>query len=833
MTESKKWSTNYDDNVEKLNKSLSTINKDYGFLYFQPSASSINTSNLDLCYVGTDSNSSNPVPSVTMYNINNLIVGTSSNPYHTNDSCKLNAAILESQYVMSDEQKFKNKTKNPGLNFNVINQYYNKDVKMFLKFSNNPSSSSSLNSYIYSGLATRFDNINNATNKLIIGKEKYSVEWYGFFCPSSTGNWTFTINSTNPAYIWIGDIAINDYQSNNSLINTINSQSVSGTANFLMNRYYPIRIQYGNRLNTDTFSLTITGPDSHTNGIPLLYTFYNSDGSLFEKSIVYYSLVDSGYANKGLYSCYVTNPDKETYMQLKNYNSSFNTETVWSLFNEDTDDNLLDPNNYLSIDSKTNYISIYNSGNVLKTLSDSNGNPVSSTGNIKLGEDGTLQVEQLSSPGTFVTVSKNKTGLNTPDSNSSWSSKKVPNNIKITPSNNLTNKNNDYVLISSNLFYALTLNYKGNLNIVQNIKACTTKDSNGIHYTSSTSNTDINSRYLYRINGDEKINNLYMVNKNSQTLLPVDKNIKNINLLKGIYTKYPEYYPSNSSNSIADPNSNCQSWCDKDSTCSYYYSYTENGKPYCQTNSAPTFGSDLTPKLYVPKQPTNRDSDNSTLHLRNIGMNSLPNDARSQIGRTDTSDYTSYQNYELLGSQSFILDDSKKIGFNGLDTPLKKELISNWNYINGSGQPIKSPEVETFDNQGYKTSSVVRNIGGNPGNNKSLPNQILNDQVYPMIAISKDYANLQNQINNKYNNIDSNINKITNDNQSGARDLLKTNDIYDYNANTLIYSTKKKHKEDAIKDDVNIMLMQTNDLFILGSLGVATLLIAAIYFGKE
>lgn len=823
-------STDYDTNSSKLRNSLFNIKTDYAFTYFKPDSSQISVADLKLCYAGK------PETSVQMHDINIDLNGPQV--YHTNKSCKLNASLLQAKYINTDQQNIFNKTldnglKKQGLQFIVVDGYSIGDPKYFL----NKTSS-------YSGLATKFDTIANATTSLISDPNylKYSVEWYGFFCPPKTGNWTFKISSSNNniGYIWVGDIAINDYANRDYIAPIAKTTSSSGGQTTLsMNRYYPIRIQYGNQLKTDILSVNITGPNGE-DGIPYLFTLYNSDGiggtagTLFEKSVIYYSLVESSpnLTSNGLYNCYVTRPDSDTYKQLKNNASSSTYETVWSLLNEaeTADNNKLNSNNYLTIDKDTGVISLYGSSGILKSLSDSNGNPVKSTGNIKLGDDGLLQVEN--SGGAYTSVSISNTGLDTPQPDTANSN--INSTIKLTSNLSMKNSSTPVVLVSSNKKFLLSITKLGNLVILQNSKACASTNSNDadLHYTSSSTN-DPNSRYLYRINGDEKMNNLYMVNKSKAKLLPVEKNPTNIVLLKNQYTPYSGYYPSATTGDVKKSQSECQELCDADPACAYYYAYTNSGTSFCQIHSSPSFGSTLTPPVFIPKQRSN--NGDSMLYLRNYGMNLSSTDARSDVPNVQSSDYAQYQQYELLADKKFILADSKNIGYNGFDTPLRNQLVRNWNYIKGSGEPLDPPEIESFDNHDYQKSDDVRNLGGNPGNDKSLPNEILNRQINPMISVAQDYANLQQAINNKYYSIGSKLDKVSNTNRTGIRDALEDdpNQLYDFNGNTFFYGSKKPQKQDALKDDINIMLTQTNDLFILGSLTIASLLIAAIYFVKE
>jgi len=817
-------STDYDTNSSKLRNSLFNIKTDYAFTYFKPDSSQITVADLNLCYAGK------PDPSIQMHDINIDLKGPQV--YHTNKSCKLNASLLQAKYINTDQQNIFTKTianglKKQGLKFVVVDGYSLGNPKYFL----NKNSS-------YSDLATKFDTIANATKNLISDPDyvKYSVEWYGFFCPPVTGNWTFKISSSNNniGYVWVGDIAINDY-ANSDYISPIakTTSSSGGQTSLNMNRYYPIRIQYGNQSKGDIFVLKITGPNGQ-DGIPYLFNLYNADGTLFEKSVIYYSLIESdpNLTSKGLYNCYVTRPDAETYKQLKNNTSSSIYETVWSLLDEAEarDNNKLNSNNYLAIDKDTGVISLYGSSGILKSLTDYTGNPIKSTGNIKLGDDGLLQVEN--SEGVYTLVSKSNAGLDTPQPDAT--NNNMNNTFKITSNLSMTNRTTPFILLSTNKNYMLSITKLGNLAIVQTSKACkpTNSTDSNVHYTSS-STSDPNSRYLYRINGDEKMNNLYMVNKSKETLLPVEKNPTNIVLLQNQYTSYSGYYPSETIDDVKKSQPECQAECDSNPACSYYYAYTSGGTSFCKIHVSTSFGSTLTPPSFAPKQPSN--TGESTLYLRNYGMNLSPTDARTAVPNVQSSDYAQYQQYELLADKKFILADSKNIGYNGFDTPLRNQLVRNWNYIKGSGQPLNSPEIESFDTHEYQNSEDVRNLGGNPGNDKNLPDEIINKQIHPMISVAQDYAALQQAIHDKYYSIGSKLDKVSNTNRTGIRDELQDdpNQIYDFNGNTFYYGSKKPQKQDALKEDINIMLTQTNDLFILGSLTIASLLIAAIYFVKE
>jgi hypothetical protein len=644
--------TDYNNNKIKLTNNINRLASDYGFTYFVPST--INVYDLNKCYSQDSSNN------IIMKDISNY--QRNSQPvYHTNNSCKLNATILHSKQKLYEKNKIINIIKNgglkQGLSFKIIDKYYNGNSKFFL------------NSNIsYDDIAVKFDNLQNATNnKINTISTAYSIEWYGYFKPNMTGIWTFTLLTDNISLLWIGDIAINDYENLNAAINTKGSNTVS--LNLNANKHYPIRIQYGNTSLTQSnkFTLTISSP-KNDDGISMLCSLYNSDGSLFEKQLMYYSLneVTPDLTIKGLFNCYVTDP-----------NDNSNT------------------------------------------------------------------VKQ--------------------------------------PSNDITKCDG----------------------IV-----------NGVHFNKK----DNKNMYLYRIEGDPKMNNLFMINNNDKNILHVPHNDT---ILTNSYIEYNDKYPlvTEQDKSTRLSQKDCNKKCDNDPNCKYFYSYTKNNTNYCITKNDDYFPNQLNPKQL------NDNVKSSTLYVRNKVPKLSNTDARYNLNTINTNNYKSYSDYELIIDKELIIPDKHNIGYNGLNNEIKDQFIKNWEYINGTGS-IK----ENFDNHNYN----VPINSGNPGSNASIPDSIITNQINPLIKISQDYSELQKNVNDKYYDISNSIYKIKNNNNTGIRDILSNdpNNIYDYNGNLFKYNTKKPQKEDALKEDANIMILEQNNILMLGSITVAALLIGAVYFGK-
>ena len=76
----------------------------------------------------------------------------------------------------------------------------------------------------------------------------FSMQWLGYFKPTTTETYTFYLNSDDASYLWIGSNAVSGFTTANSTINNgglHGAVEVSGTASLTAGVYYPVRIQYG------------------------------------------------------------------------------------------------------------------------------------------------------------------------------------------------------------------------------------------------------------------------------------------------------------------------------------------------------------------------------------------------------------------------------------------------------------------------------------------------------------------------------------------------------------------------------------------------------------
>ena len=85
----------------------------------------------------------------------------------------------------------------------------------------------------------------------------FSVQWLGYFKPTTTETYTFFTASDDASYMWIGGNAITGFTTANATVNNGGLHGVvetSGTAALVAGTYYPVRIQFGEQGGGDSMT---------------------------------------------------------------------------------------------------------------------------------------------------------------------------------------------------------------------------------------------------------------------------------------------------------------------------------------------------------------------------------------------------------------------------------------------------------------------------------------------------------------------------------------------------------------------------------------------------
>jgi hypothetical protein len=91
----------------------------------------------------------------------------------------------------------------------------------------------------------------------------FSVQWLGYFKPTTTETYTFFTNSDDASYMWIGANALSGFTTGNAAVNNgglHGNQERSGSVALTAETYYPIRIQFGENSGGDVFGFNYSTP---------------------------------------------------------------------------------------------------------------------------------------------------------------------------------------------------------------------------------------------------------------------------------------------------------------------------------------------------------------------------------------------------------------------------------------------------------------------------------------------------------------------------------------------------------------------------------------------
>jgi hypothetical protein len=91
----------------------------------------------------------------------------------------------------------------------------------------------------------------------------FSIQWLGYFKPTTTQTYTLYISSDDGSYLWIGANALSGFTTANANINNGGAHGpveVSTTISLTAGTYYPIRIQFGEIGGGDVFSFNYSTP---------------------------------------------------------------------------------------------------------------------------------------------------------------------------------------------------------------------------------------------------------------------------------------------------------------------------------------------------------------------------------------------------------------------------------------------------------------------------------------------------------------------------------------------------------------------------------------------
>lgn len=103
-----------------------------------------------------------------------------------------------------------------------------------------------------------------------------SVEWVGYFKPSTTETYTFVLNSDDRSRLWIGDAASVIIPNVAAQLVTSLASPASGSIALTSGSYYPMRLQYTSHAEPDYFTASFRTPTISETTDFTNYTFHNT-----------------------------------------------------------------------------------------------------------------------------------------------------------------------------------------------------------------------------------------------------------------------------------------------------------------------------------------------------------------------------------------------------------------------------------------------------------------------------------------------------------------------------------------------------------------------------
>lgn len=212
------------------------------------------------------------------------------------EDAKIKCGILYSNMRLKEGEEIMNKiiTSIPGLQYKVINTYFEEDPSAFLK-----------ETIMSKDITTDFTNvyIQSILNTNNVEVEDISIEWFGYIVPEKTETWTFEIQSDRASYLWVGDHALYEYSPERANIKTPAITSDISVMTYQVelqaNDVVPFRMQFGNTYDKCTFNVSIrTSSNNNMNELMDNFTLYMKNNDVYELRRIFYCLKKNMQSNK-------------------------------------------------------------------------------------------------------------------------------------------------------------------------------------------------------------------------------------------------------------------------------------------------------------------------------------------------------------------------------------------------------------------------------------------------------------------------------------------------------------------------------------------------------
>lgn len=692
----------------------------------------------------------------------------------------------------------------------------------------------------FSGLSIALNSFDTTTlNK------KFYVEWFGYFTPSETGLYGFSISTSNGgvyvmnaeplemAMIWVGDVALVNYNIDNSLTgNTLDKLMMT------KDNIYPIRIQYGsgnmNSANQLTMDITLNGQPlkDGANGTGRLISLMENTSykTPYEPIQVHYALVNTSVAAENmandettLYHLYITKFDVlnnyrfNQQLRLAKTNSDYNYRQV-GLLNIDNTDSVctfsFQPNGELVLKNQ-NGRSVTLTTLAANTMGDDVFLEVRG-GNIYVMK-GTTELWNMMRDTQFSQSIQSFIRQNYSEAivNPTWTGRY---NIAFNQNNHASQMGANEMLDGTNALYSS--DGKTVLYVREHGLYLVTSHYQLGQRFHTTATEKINKKYyLLSANGDTKLGSQMLVNQTTKELqfVPMGGNI--LNYLDEFVTYTGDYsFPPNVTNRAKNyvqrdkiTPEECQRNCIQNPKCGHFYTYeTGEGDTHCIINT-----NNETP-LYLPNNPP--------MNVKPFATNANTN-----------SEPTLHKRKKTIRSQCKM--DVYDVTYNSANTPVTADMYRSYDNYSMNYNPYNPvPEQEGPCGEAdiaksiklFKTGkeTFVSGYNSTPCQSLSGP-QCVQDIQHNIDAVNRAFQSKQadnNEVQHKYDELTNLIHTKF----EKQYNKIHGNPLYDAidDDGNLVNAEKSRHSLlNGMIEDVKDTMIRQNTYYIMANIFAAIFLV--------
>jgi hypothetical protein len=714
---------------------------DFSQVYFKPDASNIKSEKVGV-YIKDMNNQDRVNPFKRMTGL------------HTEESCKLNAAVVANSQI--DYKSSSDYT--PGLRYTIVTGDFGGSSNYFL-----------------SAAPLREETVVPSDFKG--ASADTSVEVRGYIAAQKPGSYRIDLRNKKPpknVLIWIGNNALKTYRKENAIFvvedYVIKTEKKS---NLVLGEYTPFRMQY-------------TG-DPDMSVLNLIYNNENYPIEVFgtndsENNLFYYSLTPT--AQPSYYDC---NIYKGTGLELNNTSEVQQVIKVWSMdLPEGTDSVRLDMvGNLCAYDAEFSKI-----GGPLVQVE----NAVAKRYDLFL--DDTLRTPLYITNGTS---QKNVTiddiaAVTVP--NDKWKRLGVKKSLSNASASEGVNKVISVDKITETV-PMISENFKFKVQIM--------KDPVGKKMLVLLASVADN-RIFYTVEPDIKTNKLFYASTfaNNKYLKEVPSELKDYTNSSS-YSVYTESYP--------DPGSGFEEVdCAGAKNKNYYYKVVSDKESCLQPTSTGTN------PLFLPKQPGSQYKS-STLYMKNP--------------KIDTSDAAKNSVYNQTSYISNGFDHQIELGFKSY--PVEKDPLRVSDVPGAEGTSYVAELINQVNISTSGQTKIYNPIEMKPmiaGKIENFTGPTVNEQSIKTLdrtgANLTRYEKYQTTVNSNRTNIETKIGNI----DKLYTDMSGNNAKYDFTGTKISTLAEDRGLQTALTKDNAIYLAEQNNLYLVGTLTMATLLITAIFVSK-